>query len=343
MTSTQLTIKPAVKTSLKGKAAASGDPDQAALDTRNAAAVQALCNYMARHHLANTGDGRKVVARRMGVSETYIFRYLSQDFRGDLAKFETSILAFCEAEELKVEGNQELVGSDFVLKGMRRFLRQVKAHGHIGIGHGPAGRGKTCAARLLAAQDATAIYIHCRVWSCGRHDLTRDLVRLLKLRPAKNETKDEALVRILSGSDRLVIIDNAQRLTESARRWLADFWDATRCPVALIGNPEIEKQWEKNDQHGSRVGLHRDVTEDLKDQSTAKATASHLLRLHLPSAAQDPEILDEAVKTIAAFGSCRAIAMRAKLASTMLAGGKITDVKQAFNLAKTQLITSAAS
>lgn len=301
--------------------------------------VAALQDAVAKLPNSDKTKAYETMAKRIGCSATYVYRYLNDDFRGDLAKFETLARGYFAAEVLRTEGNQELVTEAFSVASTHRFLRQVKQHGYIGVGHGPAGRGKTCAARLYAAQDRASIYIHATMWSCGRHAIARQIKTAIKAKLGKNETNDEALVRLLTGSGRLLIIDNAQRLTESARRWIADFWDATRIPIALLGNPEIEGQWRRNDQHGSRVGLHRDITTDLNKDATAKSTASHLIRLHLPGY---EDLSGDVARVVQEFGSCRAAAMQLSLTKAMLDGGKIEDPTQAWNAAKTQLITSAA-
>lgn len=352
-----------------GKAAAANDTTQAALDAAVAAAratqallnathtssadprarslVQRLDDYRARHRLGDSTRDMETLAKRIGTSATYVYRYLTNDFRGDLKKFESALANFLDAEILKVEGNETLIEQDFIVRSAHHFLRQVKAHGYIGVGHGPAGRGKTCAAKLYAAKDRAAIYIHANVWSGGRHAIARAIASAVGItaRNTKHHSLDEALVAKLTDSDRLIIIDNAQRLTEAARKWLSDFWHSTRVPTALIGNPEIERQWQRNDQHGSRVGLHRDITLDLatadnKPGPAARATAAQLIALHLPAASGEPEVLAEATRTLTAFGSCRAIVMRARLAANILAGGKITAPAQAWTAAATQLITA---
>lgn len=329
-----------------GKSAGAGDAEQAAFDARNADLIISLRAYQRAQGLTDSTKDLDTLAKRMGTSQTYLFRYLRGDFRGDLAKFESRIQSFLAGDEgERAEANATIISQDFIIAGMNSFLRQVKAHGFVGIGHGPAGRGKTFATKLYAAQHSTTtIYLHVSVWQAGRHDITRAIARAMQLtRPAKGQTLDEALVAKLAGSDRLIIIDNAHRLTEGARRWLADFWDIAQVPIALIGNPEIEQQWARNDQHGSRVGLHRDVTLDLvrAERSTAKATASHLIRLHLPEASDVPEVISDAADAVKSFGGCRSVTMRARLAKNILSGGRVTDPREAWHLAKTQLINAA--
>jgi DNA transposition AAA+ family ATPase len=334
---------PTLKTS--GKSAAAGDIEQAVIDQRNTQVLTTLRTYQQSHGISDSMRDLAQLANRVGTSGTYLYRYLTNDFKGNLESFEAKLTAFFTGDQVEqVTTNSEIIGSDFIIAATRAFLRHVREHGFIGVGHGPAGRGKTCASKLYAAQNAaTTIYLHIPIWRSGRHDLTRAIARAMGItRPPKGVLIDDHLVWKLKDSGRLLIIDNAHRLTESARRWLADFWEETRLPIALIGNPEIEQQWQRNDQHGSRVGLHRDITLDLaKKPATAKATAHHLLQLHLPAGQDNAQILTDAASLLAQFGSCRAVVMRANLASRILSGDRVTDPAEAWHLAKTQLINAA--
>lgn len=336
-------MTPTLQTS--GKSAAANDHDQAVIDQRNAATLTSLTTYMTGAGLASNSRDLETLARRIGTSGTYLYRYLNNDFRGNLVKFEAALDAFFSEEQVEQQDiSAALIAKDFIVESTRAFLRHVREHGFIGVGHGPAGRGKTCASRLYASQNSTTtIYLHVPIWRSGRHDLTRAIAKAMGItRSPKGVLIDDHLVAKLTGSQRLLIIDNAHRLTESARRWLADFWEETRLPIALIGNPEIEQQWQRNDQHGSRVGLHRDITLDLaRKPATAKATARHLIHLHLPAAEGDDSVLNDAAQLLTQFGSCRAVVMRSNLARRILDGGRITNPTEAWQAAKTQLIHAA--
>lgn len=329
-----------------GKSAAANDTEQARIDARNANTLTALRAYQHAHGISDSTKDLEGLAKQIGTSQTYLFRYIKDDFRGDLQKFEARIDAFLSGDQVeRVSVSTEIINEAFIVSGMKSFLRHVREHGFIGIGHGPAGRGKTYAARLYAAQHCTStIYLHVSVWSGGRHNLVRNISRAMQItRAPKGLAMDDYLVNRLRGSDRLLVIDNAHRLTESARRWLADFWEETNMAIALIGNPEIEQQWSRNDQHGSRVGLHRDVTLELvrKQACTARATAQHLIRLHLPAALALSEVVSDAAEVLQQFGACRAVVMRANLARRILSGGRVDDPAEAWKLAKTQLIHAA--
>lgn len=309
-------------------------------DKRNLALVGRVLDYMKKHGIENDAAGRKKLAKRMGTNETYLYRYLKNEFIGSLAKFEDLLDGFFTNEIDRVIGNRSLVEKDFCVESVRAFLDHVKAHGHIGVGYGNAGKGKTCGARLYAQKDRTAIYVHVNYWESNAHCIAHNIAKAAGIRLSRKQAASDGLLDRLAGSNRLLILDNFHKAKETARSWVADFWDATRLPIALIGNPLILDQFAKNDQHGSRVGLRRDITAGLK-QAAAAATAKTMLSMHFPEGADVPSIIAEATQVVISFGSCRTLLMRSKIAAAILKSGRIEGgPKEAFDLAKTQLIAA---
>lgn len=229
----------------------------------------------------------------------------------------------------------------FCVEPMSEFLNLVRNQRMMGVGYGPAGRGKSKACQLYASKNNGTIYLHVNAWATGRDRVIDDICRLAGVRRAKSDkSMTDALLRILRDSDRLLIIDNAQRLTESGRKWLADFHDATRIGIALVGNPEIELQFLRNDQHASRLGRCVDVT-PLTD---TKATVLHLLDSYLPDAVNDKPTQAEALDILKLpdGGSARAVKMHLRLASKIREGSPQTAFAEAVKLARTQLVHKAA-
>lgn len=337
-----------------GKAAAANDNDQAEIDTandpRNAALVADLTRYLRANNLPNNGRTRQRLGQQLGYADgTAVYRYLAAKPEGDLAKFETRLSAFL-ANELRIEGGGALIDDPkaFILPSMFAFLNSVRALGHIGVAHGNAGTGKTCAARLYtAAHRDTTIYTHVWSWAAGKVDVARELATAAALTMSKSETHESALRRHCRDTGTMLILDNAQRLTPKARDWLADFLDYTGTPIALIGNPEIEAQWARCDQHKRRVGLRRDVSIDYTDKAmnTAASTVRYLLQRHLPEVASDPAVQRKAMELLKGkdTGSCGAVIMHAQLVRRFLSIGQVTDPLEAWQAARTQLITDRAA
>lgn len=334
-----------------GKSAAAGDSEQALIDARNTDLVEELRNYFRRSGLKTDSQvDRAIVGKRLGYADqTSVYRYLTDGkWQGDLRKFETRLGSYL-ANELRIEGGADLVDDprSFILPSMFAFLNQVRACGMINVGFGAAGTGKTCACRLYARQNkANTIYAHVWAWTAGKTTLARELVTSAGIERRSGENHAAALSRHFRDKQVMFVIDNAQRLTASARNWLADFLDYTGASIALIGNPEISDQWSRVDQHARRVGLHRDVSIDLFDEDAARntsaVTVNYLLKQHLPEVASNPTIRTEALKLVTQpkSGSCGSFVQHAKLTRLMMAGG-ITDPVKAFKSAATQLLKAA--
>jgi DNA transposition AAA+ family ATPase len=340
-------MKPTLATS--GKSAAAGDDDQARIDLRNAELVHQLAAYMDRNGLLNNTRDRGILGKRLSYADgTAVYRYLAGKPEGDLAKFEKRLAAFLD-NELRLGGGGELVDdpSSFILHSMFAFLDQVRKCGDIGIAHAPAGTGKSCAVKLYTAQHKkTTVSIHLWKWTGGKSALVTELVKSTGLSVTKNQCAEPLLARWFKDHGAMLILDNAQRMTPSARDWLRDFLDFTGIPIALVGNPIIERQLARVDQHKRVVGLRRDVSLDLYDaeskHNSAKTTVKHLLKLHLPEGEHDAAVTSKALKLLTQeqSGACGAVRMHCKLARLMLQGGKVTTPAKAFELASTQLITA---
>lgn len=322
-------------------------------DPRNPELLRSLRLHMERAGLdpAKMRD-RTVLAKRLGYQDgTQLYRYLTDGkWAGDLAKFEKRLESYL-SNELRIEGGGELIDDPktFILPSMFAFLNQVRKHGHIGVAHGPAGVGKTCACRLYAAKHKdTTLYLHLYAWTRGRGALARELLKATGLKAPRGDSIEATLARHFRDSGIMLILDNAMRLTRHSRDWLQDFLDFTGISIALVGNPDIITQWAAVDQHRRRVGLKRDVSLDLfdteREHNTSENTVLKLLARHLPEGANDKEVKRLAMEIIKTrdSGACGAVVMHATLAHQMLQGGRITAPAEAFKLATTQLIQEAA-
>lgn len=320
-----------------GKAAAGNDMEQA----RNDELAARLFDYQARHELSDERLGRL-----LGSSGTYVSRYRSSSFTGDIFKFETAISELLTKEELMEGDNTKLSNDGFCVRSVHAFLDFILVNRQLGVGHGPAGKGKTCAARLYAANNTRSLYLHIWDWSASRDRLVTELARAARVRKQARETPAEALVRNFRDSDRLIILDNAQRLTERSRKFLIDFFDATRTPIALLGNPEIVKQFERNDQHFSRLGRCINVTlsdaEHVAEQN--KKTVLTLLETYLPEARDDKEAQHLSLELLRSpnGGASRTVRNVLRLAERLKRQQATIKPGEAIRLAETQLAREAA-
>ncbi|MBB5033137.1 AAA family ATPase [Prosthecobacter vanneervenii] len=317
----------------------------AATATRNEQLAARLFALQTRLSLSDDKLGRK-----LGYQATYVSRYRGYaegKWQGNLQNFEDAIANFLLKEELMQGDDMQLAEEGFCVKSVFEYLDFIHQNRHIGVGYGPAGKGKTCAAKLYASKNPTCVYLHIWDWTTGRDKLISELCTIARVRCAKGESKAEALVRTFRDSDRLIIIDNAQRLTSRSRKFIMDFFDATRTPIALFGNPEIVRLFEANDQHASRLGRCIDVTDAGGEarSDVDKASVLTLLKAYMPEAANDKGAQSQALEILRAKdgGASRAVKMTLKLAERISKTATSISATDAIRLAKTQLIHQEAA
>ncbi len=121
-------------------------------------------------------------------------------------------------------------------------------------------------------------------------------------------------MRKMRGSDRLVIVDDAHKLTQRGLQCLMDFHDETHSPVAMVGTFELIDKLERDAQLFSRVGLKWVI-----GQTRPKELIDHIIHSLVPNANGHSEELAALCEQVASqAGHFRAVHKQLKLAVEML-------------------------
>jgi DNA transposition AAA+ family ATPase len=286
------------------------------------------------------GITQRELAAMLCISETYITRAFNGTFHGHVAKFESkarSVIA--QAQKSQRAPAEELSTKGFMVEPMNAFLSTVQQTGDIGVAWSDAGKGKSKGIEIYRRNDPFCIVVTARKSIAGWRAIRLEILKALQpINLRKNESYDDFLGRTFKGSHRLLIVDNAHLITESARAWLAyDWYEETGCPVALVGNPAIMEQWNANDQHQSRVGLALELQPKLK----ARDTAQHALHLMLPEAEHNEEVLGMAESVMKSKGAARSLKKHISHAKKLMEGGSFGTVADAFRAANALLLSNA--
>jgi DNA transposition AAA+ family ATPase len=310
----------------------------AAANDRTASIEPGLLKAL-REFQHDKGLSQNQLATRLGTSSAYVSLAFKDKFPGDVAAFERrveSLLSGEAANEREVL-DVELVKHGFLVETMRQFLFSVAHTRDIGVAWCPAGRGKTCGIAVYLQSEPLAVCVTALKSLSGWRSIRDALLAALPVkRRGKGETWNQYIKRTFRGSERLLIIDNAHLLTESARQWLAYDWhEQTGCGLALVGNDIIVDQWKVNDQHLSRVGLAIEVT----SKASAKDSAKAILAQFLPAAAHDAAAVALAARLMDARGAGRAVRKHANLARELLASNAADTPAAALKLANSMLLS----
>jgi len=143
----------------------------------------------------------------------------------------------------------------------------------IALGVGPAGCGKSLAARAYVSEDPNAMYVRVDASHVNATGLRRLVEEAsgTRARPYAQGHFD-SLIKRLDGSGRLLIIDEAHRLGFSGCEFLRDLADLAGIPILLLATRELSEQITKGrvresamnyDQFSSRIGYVLDLVRGL--------------------------------------------------------------------------------
>lgn len=274
------------------------------------------------------------LGRLLGCAGSQVNRALNDKFVGDIDSF------VVRAEDLlKSDPARRRIREQYRWNGFTRNLRDnldlIRRTGDIGLLYSPAGKGKTCGIALYLSENPLAAHLSLSKWSGDAAGITRALFRHVESRGwVRNAgSKGDFLTDRFRDSNRLIIVDNAHRLTRGARQWVFDFHDETACPIALVGNPEILDEIRKNDQQFSRVGFRKEIK-----GAGASDDADMMVEMFWPEARGKLGRLPAQV--IRERGHLRALKKELLLARELLP--KCESPIEAFRAAHTQLVRDYA-
>jgi DNA transposition AAA+ family ATPase len=186
-----------------------------------------------REHMEATGKSQTEIGKAIGYKSAVISQFLSNKYPGDMNEVAKRLSNYLDREKSRQTVPQEPV---FVETGIAQDVFAVAdfAHNHNGIGmvYGDAGIGKTLALEKYAALHPDVIFIRARVKIKSARALENAIAE--KIGCGKDDVIDA-----LHGTGRLLIVDEAQRLTQSALEFLRDINDEAKIGVLLSGNKDI--------------------------------------------------------------------------------------------------------
>lgn len=187
------------------------------------------------------------LAKMAGVSSSTLTEVLGDKYAGNALQTLRRVDAAIDAAESR---KQAPAKGEFVMTAVAEeifaVLKAIVRIDSIGVIHGPSGIGKTLTLRACLAMDfPQAIYLAITDECKSPTRLYARLVATLSRRGTSAPTGSIAsaafgwLVKRLSGSHRLILLDEAENLTMAALNGVRQLHDQTGCPVILTGRPPL--------------------------------------------------------------------------------------------------------
>jgi DNA transposition AAA+ family ATPase len=283
------------------------------------------CNEIIRARLIEiraSGTSNNKLSAKLGCSTSVISQWLSTEgnqYSGDIAKWERSAEDFLRNESRRKASGVTTVSCD-VAEQLAKALELIRKTNDVGVIMAEAGFGKTRGIELYTTHNPTAVLFRVMSWASDKQSIEGSLFSAVGSSGWDKQTKRAVfLAAKLSGSDRLLIVDDAHKLTRPALQWLFDFADETGIPLALVGTFDLADKIADDAQRFSRVGLRYEIVpEDARD------LIKHLVKTHAPQAhgAELEELVELSEQVVAKHGHYRSANKQLKLAAELKENSK---------------------
>ena len=277
------------------------------------------------------------IAKQLNVGPTAVSAYLNKDLRGSWQLLQARAKDLIENAKKRAKETRLPLQDTPTTATFTGVVELIRKTNDFALVHGKAGVGKSCAIALYAQRYPTTVPIFAAVWKQDVSGVINALMEETGWNAWDAKTpRGIWLEQRYRNTNRLIIVDNAQRLTRQALAWLFDFHDATGCPVVLVGNPEVLEKIRGNDQFFSRIGICEEIK--LESVEAIEEFTKALLGKMAPELV--PVIGSEASERLATDGHARSLVKQIKLTQELLATEQFkNDPRKAFAAAKQKLIS----
>ena len=226
-----------------------------------------------------------------------------------------------------------------VAQEVRTGLEYIRKTNDVGVILAESGDGKTRGIEIYCRENPLAILYQVRQWARDLGSVEGALFEAVGKSGYDGFTK-RALFMIskLRGSDRLIIVDDAHKLTRPALQFLFDFHEETGCPVGLVGTFALDELLEDDAQRFSRAGLRWEIK-----PKNGRKLIEHLVKTLAPGANGETDHVIALCELVAAeHGHYRSVHKQLKLAAEIKESKPKVSWVDAFRAAHTMLIRKYA-
>jgi DNA transposition AAA+ family ATPase len=280
------------------------------------------------------------LAQKLGCNAAYVQGYINGEFPGDLLTFERKLADFFDNEARRRASGVDTTECDDATQ-MRTAFEQIRKTNDLGVLIGESGEGKTRGIDYYVTSNPLAILYRTSVWSNDKQSVESTMFERVGRAGYDGRTKRAIfMVNKLRGSDRLIIVDDAHKLTIPALQWFVDFHEETQCPMALVGTYALLDKIESDPQRFSRAGLYEEIRQldDKGNLIVDRNLLKYLIKQLLPEANGETSALCDLAEQVALqHGHYRSVHKQLKLAADIMSGSKKLTAVTAFHAAHRKL------
>jgi len=181
--------------------------------------------------------GNEAIGREIGCSSPLVSQLRAQTYTGRVGLYIAAMVRAMERSEARdrYRTTEIKFTRTSVAERVIGALRLVHVRGDVGVIIGPTGVGKTCAAREYASEQPDTIYL-----IGGPNASPKSVLNLIATEVGLSWCGPQfdlrnALCRRLSGTGRLLILDEADFVSETTVQHLRIIQDESRIGLAILG------------------------------------------------------------------------------------------------------------
>ena len=214
-------------------------------------------------HITSTGMSQKQVGTQLGYSAAAVNQYLKGTYKGDTAGIDKAVIELANRQQSKSTD----LSSDFIETPMAARTMQSCMFAHamndMQLIVGEAGLGKTMALKEYAARHSNVLMLEVDPTFSSKV-LLAEISNMLGLSVGRNNNAMmTAVIEKLKGSDRLLIVDEAELLTLNSLEILRRIHDKAGIGIVLAGMPRLRANLRgargQYKQIYSRIGMVHDL------------------------------------------------------------------------------------
>jgi DNA transposition AAA+ family ATPase len=209
--------------------------------------------------LDDNGKSRSWLAKKSSMASGTVSQVLAGKYPSSPTKQLNQLLSVIETESERLKDGTPGYVQGSVHKLMQLVFDRTRKHQNFGVITGYVGIGKTRCAKEYRTSHPMTLLVESSPNMTPGVMLTTLLESLNNAVPPGLDRKFRELQRVMRGTNYLVIVDEAERLSSSALEYLRRLRDMAEIGVVLVGTEKltslIKPQHGQFDQIRSRVGM----------------------------------------------------------------------------------------
>lgn len=194
--------------------------------------------------LASGETTQAILAKQAGISGAALSAFLTDTYQGSKENVARKLLPVLETSKARKTAvltvKEPEIIETAIMREMWFGLQYASDRNDIIVIYGAPGIGKTVTLESYVKTNPSALFLTAGPNIRNGRDIMEELLEAInKKADGRNKSLEKSLIAALKDSNRMIIIDEAHFLRLDGLETLRHVYDATKCPLVLVGNPKI--------------------------------------------------------------------------------------------------------